>query len=130
MGHWPPGDYRPYGPRNYDSDAYDVSTGIGSSATASSNYPGESPDRAFDNSTGTTWTSADGAGVPHWIRINLVIRAQLHSFALTNQNGLGNRMPRDFILQGSNNGGASWDDLKTVTGETGWANLERMVYVI
>ena len=113
-----------------DADAYDVSTGINSNATASSNYSGESPDRAFDNTTGTTWTSANGAGVPHWIAINLVIRAQLHSFALTNQNGLGNRMPRDFILQGSNNGGASWVDVKTVTGETDWANLERRVYMI
>lgn len=113
-----------------DPDGYDVSVGIGGNATSSSNYPGESVDRLFDNSTASTWTSADGAGTPHWVRLDTVIRANVTSFALTNQNGLGNRMPKDFILQGSNNGGSSWDDLKTVTNETGWANLERRVYVI
>lgn len=113
-----------------DNDAYDVAAGLSSNASASSNYGGEGPHRAFDGTTSTAWTTADGAASPHWVAIDLVLRAQLHSFALTNQNGLGSRMPRDFVLQGSNDGGASWVDVKTVTGETGWANLERRVYMI
>ncbi len=113
-----------------DNDACDVAAGLGGNATASSNYGGEGPDRAFDGTTSTAWTTANGSSEPHWIAINLVLKAQLHSFALTNQNGLSNRMPRDFVLQGSNDGGASWVDVKTVTGETGWANLERRVFTI
>jgi len=113
-----------------DGNAYDVATGLSGNATASSNYPGESPNRAFDGTTSTTWATADGVGAPHWIDINVVLKAKLTSFALTNQNGLGNRMPRDFVLQGSNDGGSSWVDIKTVTGEIAWGDLERRVFTI
>lgn len=113
-----------------DGSGYDVCSGLGSNATASSNYSGEWPNRAFDGTTSTAWTTADGTSAPHWIAINLVIKAHLHSFALTNQNGLGNRMPRDFVLQGSNDGGVTWEDVKAISGETDWANLERRVFTI
>jgi hypothetical protein len=114
-----------------DSDGYDVSTAVSSTALSSSNYPGETPNKVFDGSTGTTWTSADGDAGPWWISVSLGgIKASLTNFALQNQNGLGNRMPNTFTLQGRNGGSGAWTDVKAVTGETAWGNLERRVYTI
>jgi hypothetical protein len=86
----------------------------GGSATADSDDGVNTPDKAFDNDTGTRWTSADAA-LPHWIKYDLGVGVTKTARRLNMKpySG-GSALIRNFALEGSNND-ADWDTLYSGT---------------
>lgn len=111
-----------------DATDLDITTGISGNASASSNYPGEIPAHAFDDAT-SPWVTNDGLAIPSWIKIDLKQLGVVASFAITSQSGSPERAPANFELQGSNDN-SSWTTVKSVSGQTGWASLERRVFTV
>ena len=97
-----------------------VSVSAGSTTTAyagSGNLP-EGSDRVVDGNTGTKWFSGGGS-FSGWLQIDLgagnaqtVVR-----YDITSANDAPNRDPKDWQVQGSNDG-TNWTTLDTRTGET------------
>jgi hypothetical protein len=85
--------------------------------------------KAFDNDTGTSWLAGTGQLVPQWIaavRNPLLTGETMIAYAVTADTYVGS--PKDFKLQGSNNG-SSWVDLNSQTGVT-WSGTLRKQYSI
>lgn len=101
-------------------------TSPGMTATASSNYQEHLPSKAFDNIQGPSpgtlpWANADGFTFPHWLKIDLGVAQVVRALRLWNQYGDGDRAPKDFLLQGSNND-ADWTTIASFTGISGYAD--------
>lgn len=80
--------------------------------SATKSYP-------FDDNTGTYGDNYPGS-LPYWIQWDFGTAIQpLAELAISNNSGSPQNMPKDFILQGSNDA-SSWDDIVTVSGES-WA---------
>lgn len=94
-------------------------------ASASSSYSSNTPDKAIDNDYidfgGASWISGGGA-LPQWWAIDCNVNKDINRFVLFPQNYGGGpaRAPQDFLIQYSDDAGASWTTAKTVTGETSW----------
>ncbi|GMA31809.1 GH92 family glycosyl hydrolase [Litorihabitans aurantiacus] len=74
------------------------------------NRPNETAARAADNDRATKWYD----GVPAtWLQYELSSAQVVTSYQLTSANDAPGRDPRDFTLQGSNDGGATWTTLDT-----------------
>lgn len=74
---------------------------------------------ALDHDRGTAWISleADGApsvGTPQYIGFQFAAAKTIRGFSFITRNSANHDHPKDFTLQGSNNG-SDWDILHTVT---------------
>ncbi|MDD5134466.1 MAG: hypothetical protein PHP01_03525, partial [Phycisphaerae bacterium] len=97
-------------------DTTDDGTGIISAF--GENLPDEGMTKAFDNSNSTKWLDfkMDTIGYS-WIQYQYASgkTAVVTEYTITSANDAQERDPMDWTLQGSNNGGASWDTLDTRT---------------
>jgi hypothetical protein len=103
----------------------------GGSASASCIYgAGYEAIKAFDDSNATAWVGAPGV-TAGWIQYDLGDGNSdtLYKCTITARSTYANGSPKDFTIQGSNNG-TDWDTLKTVTGETGWTPNEKREFVV
>ncbi|MEV1332614.1 ThuA domain-containing protein [Micromonospora costi] len=85
------------------------------SATASGeNPPNETAAQAIDGSTGTKWLVRTPTG---WLAAKLAQPVVVSRYALTSANDFPGRDPKNWTLQGSQDG-STWTDLDTRTDET------------
>ncbi|SNS66870.1 PKD domain-containing protein [Asanoa hainanensis] len=84
------------------------------SAASAQNTPNEGVAQLFDGRTGTKWLTFARTG---WAQGKLAAPTVINRYALTSANDFQGRDPRDWKLQGSNDGQA-WTDLDTRTGQT------------
>jgi phage-related protein len=80
---------------------------------------------AFDNVAANYWLSTNTA-LPHWIQYRLPAAKTVYAYSIRVQGTYPNYDPKDFKLQGSNNG-SSWSDLNSQTGIT-WTGAERKYF--
>ncbi|MGW9027670.1 GH92 family glycosyl hydrolase [Streptomyces sp. NPDC055722] len=86
-----------------------------SAVTASAeNPPGEVATNLKDENPSTKWLAFDKTG---WVAYRLAKPATVVKYSLTSANDAPGRDPKDFTVQGSNDGSA-WTDLDTRTGVT------------
>ncbi|GMA31813.1 hypothetical protein GCM10025875_18050 [Litorihabitans aurantiacus] len=78
------------------------------------NAPNETAVRAADGDRSTKWLDFATAS---WLQYELSDAEVVTSYQLTSANDAPGRDPRDFTLQGSNDGGATWTTLDTRTGQ-------------
>jgi len=101
-------------------------------ASASNEYRGAY--LAFDNViTGMSngWSGSKGGGSSWWLQLDTGVGVSniVTGYSISyDDTDWGNAAPKDWTLQGSNNG-SSWDILDTVTGQTGWTNPGTRSYV-
>ncbi|MFG3298116.1 ThuA domain-containing protein [Micromonospora chersina] len=85
------------------------------SATASAeNPPNETAAKAIDGSTGTKWLTFSPTG---WLAAKLAKPVVVSRYALTSANDFPGRDPKNWTLQGSQDG-TTWTDLDTRSNET------------
>ncbi|MCM0677475.1 ThuA domain-containing protein [Micromonospora phytophila] len=85
------------------------------SATASAeNPPNETAAKAIDGSTGTKWLTFNPTG---WLAAKLAKPVVVSRYALTSANDFPGRDPKNWTLQGSQDG-TTWTDLDSRSGET------------
>lgn len=82
---------------------------VGGTASAESEYAGFPAANAFDN-TDNSWSSLTNNKETTWIRYDLPIAVSIKSITVASK-GAANDGPRDFIIQGSNDNGATWENL-------------------
>jgi len=114
------GELRCYDDAVAGTDFTDQNTGIFYSAQAGGNVAAN----VFDNQAGNGWFDTNPP--INFIGFNLAEPKPLARYTIE----LFFRedyMPRDFQLQGSNDGGATWTTLHTVTGKTSWVGVESFV---
>lgn len=75
-----------------------------------------------DNDTGTFWIST--AVTDQWVRLDLATAQQVAQVAIYPRAASLNSAPKDFIIQGSNDG-TNFTDVKSFTGQTGWSAAYR-----
>lgn len=65
------------------------------------------------------WGGLNAATVtqPHWIRVDLPTPATISSYSFANRTVIYNNGPKNWIFQGSNDGGNTWDDLHVVNDD-------------
>lgn len=97
----------------YHGDAVDLITVA--AATASSNYPSDTPAQAFDGNPVTPWSS-NGTSTG-WIRAQLSSAKILTDYVLTSRASFPTRAPKNWTFEGSNDG-STWTTLDTRTGVT------------
>ena len=86
-----------------------------SAVTASAeNPPNETKEKLIDNNSGTKWLTFATTG---WAAFRLTTPAAVNGYALTSANDFPGRAPRDWTLQGSQNG-TDWVDVDRRTGQT------------
>ena len=74
--------------------------------------------KAFDDNLGTSWVTTSTA-CPHWIRYQFGSGKVIIQYSIYPRTGYLDYSPKDFKLQGSNNG-SSWTDIDSRTGITDW----------
>ncbi|MGW6504099.1 ThuA domain-containing protein [Nonomuraea angiospora] len=84
------------------------------SAASAENPPNETKDKLFDGSNDTKWLARTPTG---WIQGKLEKPAAIAHYALTSANDFPGRDPKDWALQGSQNG-TDWTDLDKRSGES------------
>lgn len=103
-----------------------------SACSASSTYSSNSASKIVDNagSSGTSTWQSNGSG-DQWVTIspngNIVSVVELAIWPVT---GYLNDAPKDFLFQGSNDSGATWNTIKSITGVTGWATNTAKTFVL
>lgn len=92
-------------------------------------FPVEAADQAFDGLTSTKWYSNDNAGTNGWLRYDFGVEGAriLTGYSLTSANDVPGRDPRDWQLQGSNDG-ITWTTLDTQTGQLFTARFQTKSY--
>lgn len=97
------------------TDRSDTRLGATAGATfsASGQYSSQAPGLAFDGNAATYWESDSAAASSRWVRIDLPSAVVVRSFYI-NSTSYPNEIPRNFKLQGSNDG-TTWVDLFAVT---------------
>ncbi|MCH9649588.1 MAG: discoidin domain-containing protein [Deltaproteobacteria bacterium] len=99
---------------------------VSTSGIFSSSYPAW---KAFDGSNSSMWISQVWE-TPAWIAYNFGSARVIDRYTITNTNGsLTSRAPKDFTLQGSNNG-SLWATLDTRSNQTGWVSGTPRSYTV
>lgn len=108
----------------------DVAPGSGGAASALDTYnTNYLPEYAFDGSPSSMWFAR--LTNPIWLQFDFGAgnEKEIVEYAvgacLTTGTSFDDRSPRDWTLEGSNDGSA-WDVLHTVTGETGWSSTSEL----
>lgn len=86
------------------------------------------PERDFSNvfegrvsSSSYGWTTGKDETPPHWGWVDLGSETEVIEYRiLTDTQGELARMPKDFVIQGSNDG-TTWTDIQSYTGVTDWS---------
>ena len=101
-----------------------------SAAAHQTDNDNELPLRAFDGSTGSKW-SASALGGAGWLRYSFGGGAgwSLSEYRLSSANDASQRDPRDWTVQGSNDG-ATWTTLDTRTGQTFTARYQTRSFTL
>lgn len=105
-------------PESYGSDFF-----TGGTASASSTNGGEVAANAFDDNTGSFWTSQVAAGMPQTLQYDLgsgVTKTARQYTVTCRKSGDTNGVPDAWTFEGSNNG-SSWTTIHTVSGES-WSD--------
>lgn len=88
----------------------------GGEASASSTYGGAyTPDSAFDGSTGSGWSSAYNDVIGSWLGYQLPAQVPVGAMRITAS--AINHAPSEVTLQGSNDEGVTWTDIRRFTFE-------------
>ena len=82
----------------------------GGTASASGTYKTQTANLAFDGNAATYWESDNDASGFRWLRYDLASAVVIRNFYLSSTTEYTNEVPRDFLLQGSNDG-TSWTTL-------------------
>ncbi|MEV5693363.1 ThuA domain-containing protein [Micromonospora globbae] len=85
-----------------------------SARASAENPPNETAAKAIDGSTGTKWLTFNPTG---WLAVQLAKPVVVSRYALTSANDFPGRDPKNWTLQGSEDGN-TWTDLDTRTNET------------
>lgn len=80
----------------------------------SENPPNETGVKLIDNNSLTKWLTFNPTG---WVVYRLTTPAAISSYSLTSANDFAGRDPKNWTLQGSNDGGATWTDIDSRTNE-------------
>lgn len=98
----------------------------GTAAASGENLPNEGLAKAFDGSSSTKWMAYSTAP---WIRYTFGGSAShtITSYAITSANDAPARDPRNWQLQGSNDG-VNWTTVATETSQTFTARFQRRVF--
>lgn len=100
----------------------------GGTASASGAYSVQTANLAFDGNAATYWESNNAASGFRWLRYDLASAVVIRNFYLSSTT-YPNEVPRDFKIQGSNDG-TNWTDIVTVvdwvTGDTAKAGSWRI----
>jgi len=91
----------------------------GGTATASNSTGSNTPNKAFDDSTGTFWQTQTSNP---WLKYELSSAATIVKYSIQNHT-FTNQTPQDWTFEGSNDD-SGWDVLDTVTGQTGWSSTQ------
>lgn len=85
------------------------------------------PFSAFDNNPSTVWISLNqpSTQAPQWLRATLPKAVQVTRYSIINRAAGFINSPTTWVLQGSNNGGASWTVLDTRTSNDNAAGKVR-----
>ncbi|MBB4689067.1 ThuA domain-containing protein [Amycolatopsis jiangsuensis] len=78
------------------------------------NPPNETKEKLADNDPSTKWLSKEPTG---WVAYQMSAPITVNSYTLVSGNDYAGRDPKDWTLQGSDDG-TTWTDLDTRTGET------------
>ena len=82
--------------------------------------------RAFDQNTGTGWFYKGATG---WLQYDLGHTERVESYTIRSASGLAARDPKDWQLQGSNDG-STWTTLDTQSNQAFARRFELKTYVI
>lgn len=83
----------------------------GGTASASSTYSSNTANRAFDTDVNSYWEAGNQSDAFHWVRMDLASPVTIRNFYVSSQSSL--EVPRDFKIQGSNDG-TNWTDIVVV----------------
>jgi hypothetical protein len=95
----------------------------GGTATASNSTGSNTPDKAFDDNTGTFWQTQTSNP---WIKYELSSAATIVKYSIQNATFTA-QTPQAWTFEGSNND-SDWTVLDTVTGVTSWSSTETKTY--
>lgn len=103
-------------------------TDAGGTITAQyNNSPsGEEIGKLIDNSTSTKYLTTNGSG---WVQFHAGTAAVVKSYTITSANDVPDRDPKNWTLQGSNNG-SSWTTLDTRTNQSFATRFLKKTYTI
>jgi hypothetical protein len=104
-------------------------TTAGQTYTSSTNFSGQTPDKAFDDNVGTEFNTDFSGAQPYWIKVDYGATSgnwkKINQVKYTAPNAY-NHAPTDFKLQGStDNFATSIVDIITVAGQT-WTSINEV----
>ena len=83
----------------------------GGTASASSTYSFNTADKAFDANDTTYWEAGNASDAFQWVLMDLASPVTIRNFYISSQ--AASEVPRDFKIQGSNDG-TNWTDIVVV----------------
>lgn len=83
----------------------------GGTASASSTYSSNTANMAFDANGSSYWEAGNQSDAFQWVRMDLASPVTIRNFYISSQ--VVSEVPRDFKIQGSNDG-TNWTDIVTV----------------
>ena len=93
-----------------DEDGATANFMVGGTATASQTDGSYTPANAFDNNANSYWKAQSAATPAKWLRYDLPSAKVPRRMVLVSRDSSVYR-PADFLLQASNDNGASWDNI-------------------
>ncbi|MGY8897410.1 MAG: discoidin domain-containing protein [Paraglaciecola sp.] len=110
----------------------DISSDAGTTITGRARISdNEAETMAFDDDTQTKWLDNGGvptAEDPAWVQLDFVAPRIVNSIAITSANDSPERDPENFTVLGSNDGGATWEEVESWIGESFDARFERKLF--
>lgn len=100
-------------------DTSDTDSCTGGTATASNSTGSNTPNKAFDDNTGTFWQTQTSNP---WLKYELSSAATIVKYSIQNHTFTA-QTPQAWTFEGSNND-SDWTVLDTVTGQTGWTSTQ------
>ena len=97
----------------------DLTTSSTPAASSTSYSAAYDASKTVDESTSTLWISAFNSTTNQWLRYDLGSAQTVAQVAIYPQGDALSRAPKDFIIQGSNDG-TNFTNVKSITNATGW----------
>ncbi|MFC0105207.1 ThuA domain-containing protein [Kibdelosporangium aridum] len=99
---------------------------IGTVTASAENPPNETKEKAADNNPGTKWLAFATTG---WLAYQLPAAKAVNRYTLTSANDFAGRDPKDWTLEGSNDG-STWTQVDKQTGQTFGERLQTRLFTI
>lgn len=96
----------------------DLTTGA-TPALASTQGASSTAGNTLDGNTTTIWATTSSSVTNQWLRFDMGTPTTLAQVAMYPQSSIFTRAPKDFIIQGSDDG-TNFTDVKAFTNITGW----------